>query len=77
MPFGTGVFGLPLPATCLFVKPKVGVEPGHRLKKCDRTDTDFPAGRGGKAKTTKISASAAGRFVLKFWRKVEETGRFH
>lgn len=39
----------------------------------DRADADFPADHGGKAKTTSISTSAVRRFVLKFWRKVQET----
>ena len=81
MPFGTGIFGLSLPARCLSVKPEVSVELGHTLK-CvfdlsERTDTDFPAGHGGKTKTIRISVSAVRRFVLKFWRKVQEMGRFH
>lgn len=43
----------------------------------ERADTDFPVDLGGKAKTTRIAAVAMRRFVLKFWRKVQETEQFH
>lgn len=40
----------------------------------DRADIHFPADHGGKAKNPTISGSPVGRFVLEFWRKVQETG---
>jgi len=43
----------------------------------DRADTDFPADLGGKATTTRIAGVAMRRFVLTFWRKVQETEQFH